>query len=229
MSAGWEHFEVEADVGVRGWGDTRAAAFAQTTLGVFALLVEPAEVDAREQREVRAQADGPESLLVAWIDECLYVHDIEKSRAFYKDFLGFDEPYSIHDPDGKLHLTWIKINDEQTIELFPEKEAGSDRLYHIALITDAVAMREYLDAKGVQVPGKVPKGKIGNSNYFVKDPDGHFVEMVRYEPDGWTVVNKGKFMPDTRISTRMPHVGILVGDLDAAKRFYENVLGFKEI
>ena len=77
MSAGWEHFEVEADVGVRGWGDTRAAAFAQTTLGVFALLVEPAEVDAREQREVRAQADGPESLLVAWIDECLYVHDIE--------------------------------------------------------------------------------------------------------------------------------------------------------
>ena len=75
--AGWEHFEVEADVGVRGWGDSRAAAFAQATLGVFALLVEPAEVEAREVREVRAQADGPETLLVAWIDECLYVHDIE--------------------------------------------------------------------------------------------------------------------------------------------------------
>jgi len=27
--------------------------------------------------EVRAQADGPELLLVAWIDECLYVHEIE--------------------------------------------------------------------------------------------------------------------------------------------------------
>jgi hypothetical protein len=25
--AGWEHFEVEADVGVRGWGDSRAAAW----------------------------------------------------------------------------------------------------------------------------------------------------------------------------------------------------------
>ena len=74
---GWEHFEVEADVGVRGWGPTRAAAFAQVTLGVFALLVEPSEVETREYREVRAQADGPESLLVAWIDECLYVHDIE--------------------------------------------------------------------------------------------------------------------------------------------------------
>jgi SHS2 domain-containing protein len=77
VTRGWEHFEVEADVGVRGWGDSRAAAVAQATLGVFALLVDPAEVEPREVREVRAQADGPETLLVSWIDECLYVHDIE--------------------------------------------------------------------------------------------------------------------------------------------------------
>src|SRR6478672_7581467 len=98
----------------------------------------------------------------------LYVHDIEKSRAFYKDFLGFAEPYSLPNADGTLHLTWIKINDRQTIELFPEKEAGSDRLYHIALETDdAVAMRDYLAAHGVKVPDKVGKGKIGNENYFI--------------------------------------------------------------
>ena len=76
-AAGWEHFEVEADVGVRGWGPTRGEAVAQATLGVFALLVAPEEVQARERREVRAQADSPEGLLVAWIDECLYVHEIE--------------------------------------------------------------------------------------------------------------------------------------------------------
>jgi SHS2 domain-containing protein len=74
---GWEHFEVEADVGVRGWAATRGEAFAQVTLGVFALLVAPDGVQSREQREVRAQADSPETLLVAWIDECLYVHEIE--------------------------------------------------------------------------------------------------------------------------------------------------------
>jgi SHS2 domain-containing protein len=74
---GWEHFDVEADVGVRGWGATRGDAFAQATLGVFALLVAPDEVQALERREVRAQADAPEALLVAWIDECLYVHEIE--------------------------------------------------------------------------------------------------------------------------------------------------------
>src|SRR5213080_3466810 len=71
-TAGFEQFEVEADVGIRAWGPTRAAAF-----GVLSLVADPATVTPRETREVRAQADGPELLLVAWIDECLYVHEIE--------------------------------------------------------------------------------------------------------------------------------------------------------
>jgi protein archease len=76
-SPGWEHFDVEADVGVRAWGPTRAEAFAQAALGVLALIVAPEQVEAREAREVRAQGEGPETLLVAWVNECLYVHEIE--------------------------------------------------------------------------------------------------------------------------------------------------------
>ena len=75
--AGWEHFETEADVGVRAWGRTRAESFAQAALGVFALIVKPEEVEEREEREVRAQGDSPERLLASWINECLYVHEIE--------------------------------------------------------------------------------------------------------------------------------------------------------
>jgi len=74
---GWEHFDVEADVGVRAWGGTRAAAFAQAALGVLALIVEPSSVARRDSRAVRAQGETPETLLAAWIDECLYVHEIE--------------------------------------------------------------------------------------------------------------------------------------------------------
>ena len=74
---GWEHFETEADVGIHAWAATRAGAFAQAALGVFALIVRPEEVAEREHREVRAQADSPERLLVGWINECLYVHEIE--------------------------------------------------------------------------------------------------------------------------------------------------------
>ena len=177
-------------------------------------------------------ADAPKRPQIVGLSHiAFYVHDMEKTRAFYKDFLGFAEPYSLTNKDGSLHLTWIKINDRQSLELFPEKEAGSNRLYHIALETDdAVAMRDYLAAHGVKVPAKVGKGKIGNLNYFVTDPDGHIVEIVQYAPDGWTLLNQGKFLPDTRIATGMPHAGILVGDVDAsAQNFYASILGFHEI
>jgi catechol 2,3-dioxygenase-like lactoylglutathione lyase family enzyme len=159
----------------------------------------------------------------------LYVHDIDKSRAFYKDFVGFGEPFSLANKDGSLHLTWIKINDRQSVELFPGKEAGGDRLNHIELeVEDAEAMRLHLAARGVKVPDKTDKGKIGNFNCMIRDPDGHLVEIVQYAPGGWTRREAGKFMPDTRVYTRIAHVGILVGDLDASLKFYRDILGGSE-
>jgi len=76
-TTGYEYFDVEADVGVRARGRDRAEAFAQAALGVLALGVAPDEVEERETRDVRAQAANREDLLVAWINECLYVHEIE--------------------------------------------------------------------------------------------------------------------------------------------------------
>jgi hypothetical protein len=37
----------------------------------------------------------------------LWVSDLEKSRAFYKGYLGFEEPYSLGNPDGGVLITWI--------------------------------------------------------------------------------------------------------------------------
>jgi SHS2 domain-containing protein len=74
---GYEYFDVEADVGVRAWGATVAEAFGQAALGTLALTITPDDVQAREHREVRAQGDSPEVLLVSWVNECLYVHEIE--------------------------------------------------------------------------------------------------------------------------------------------------------
>ena len=161
-----------------------------------------------------------------------YVSDMAKARAFYEGFLGYQSPFSIPRKDPKEQLVWIKINDHQTVELFPGSEVSpeTDRLYHIALeVDDAEAMRLYLQSKGVTVPPKTSVGKIGNKNYFVKDPNGNTVEIVEYLPDGWTLREKGKFMADTRISVHMPHVGVMVGQLDASLKFYGDILGFAEI
>ncbi len=159
----------------------------------------------------------------------VFVHDIAKAREFYKDFLGFGEPFQLDKPDGSLSLTFIKINDRQYIELVPETKPATDRLNHISIeVEDAEAMRVYLKSKGVKVPDSVPKGRIKNSNFNIKDPDGHQVEIVQYEPDGWTMRDKGKFMDGPRISNRMMHLGITVANLDASMAFYHDILGFQE-
>jgi len=159
-----------------------------------------------------------------------YVTDMAKARAFYEGFLGFASPFSIPYKNAG-ELVWIKINDHQTIELFPGSEVApdADRLNHIALeVDDAEAMRLYLQSKGIKVPEKTGVGKIGNKNYFVKDPNGHTVEITEYLPDGWTMREKGKFLPDTRISVHLRHVGIMVGQLDVSLKFYGDILGFTE-
>lgn len=159
----------------------------------------------------------------------LYVKDVQAARNFYTGLLGYQECFDLKNPDGSLSLTFIKINDRQYIELFPERAAGTDRLAHISIeTTDAAQMRLYLASKGVQVPGSVPKGRIGNSNFNVKDPDGHTVEIVQYEPAGWSVRERGRFLPAERVSARMLHVGILVGSLGKSLAFYHGILGFQE-
>ncbi|HTA94668.1 MAG TPA: VOC family protein [Verrucomicrobiae bacterium] len=175
-------------------------------------------------------ADAPQRPHITGLSHiALYVHDLEKSRAFYKDFLGYGEPYSLFNTNGSVHLTFIKINDLQYIELFTEKETNSDRLNHFSIQTDDVeGMRAYLAARGVKVPDKANKGRIGNVEFNVSDPDGHQVEIVQYMPDSWTVREKGKFMDDSRISTHLKHIGIIVTNLDASEKLYCGILGFQE-
>jgi len=158
-----------------------------------------------------------------------YVSDLNKARAFYKDFLGFDEPFALKRDDGSDRIAFIKINDQQYVELFAEPPRNEDRLNHVAIYTDdAAAMRDYLASKGIRVPEKVSKGRTGNLNFTINDPDGHQLEIVQYEPDSWTAHAKSKFMPASHVSTHLMHAGFLVKSLDAAMKFYRDILGFNE-
>jgi catechol 2,3-dioxygenase-like lactoylglutathione lyase family enzyme len=159
----------------------------------------------------------------------LYVSDLGKARQFYKEFLGFGEPYVLNGTNGQERIAFIKINEDQYLELFAESPKQDGQMNHISLQTDdAKMMRDYLASKGIPAPEKVGKGQIKNSNFNIKDPDGHTIEIVQYEPDSWTRRERGKFLPDTRISNHIMHVGFLVADLDASKKFYGDVLGLRE-
>src|ERR1700704_771697 len=55
----------------------------------------------------------------------IFAADYEKSRAYYHDFLGFEEAYSLTKPDGTPAMTFFKINERQYIELFPQTASGT--------------------------------------------------------------------------------------------------------
>jgi catechol 2,3-dioxygenase-like lactoylglutathione lyase family enzyme len=176
---------------------------------------------------VSQNAQRPKILGVAHI--ALYENNLNKARAFYEDFLGFAEPFNLKRPNGTVRIAFIKINDDQYIELFAEPPKQGEHFNHFSIYTNsAEQMREYLASQGVKVPEKVGKAKIGNLNFNITDPDHHTVEITQYTPDGWSMREKGKFMPDTRISDHMSHVGFVVGNVDASMNFYHGILGFKE-
>jgi catechol 2,3-dioxygenase-like lactoylglutathione lyase family enzyme len=160
----------------------------------------------------------------------IYVSDLPRARAFYRDYLGFAEAYSLPRPDGQGdRIAFIKVNDEQYLELFAEPPRNDGRVNHIAFYTDDVeALRRSLAAQGVAVPAAVGTGKIGNHQFSAVDPDGHSVEFVQYMPSGWSVREKGRELPTTRIADHIAHLGVLVASAGASARFYQQRLGFQE-
>jgi len=86
---GFAYFDADGGRGVTGRGPTLQEAFAQVGLGVLALTVDPASVEERETRAVRAHGVDPVDLLVNWLNECLYVLDVEGFVARRVEFVTF--------------------------------------------------------------------------------------------------------------------------------------------
>ena len=160
----------------------------------------------------------------------LRTDDVAAARKFYTGLLGFQEPFSLNKPDGSLTLTYFKVNDHQYIEVFPElKDPKQDRLSHISFeTTDAEQLRAYLASQGVKVPDKLGPRLDGDLGFDVIDPDGHDIEFMQYMPGSLHEKQFGKFMPSSRISQHMIHVGFTVQDRAAEDHFYKDILGFKE-
>jgi catechol 2,3-dioxygenase-like lactoylglutathione lyase family enzyme len=158
----------------------------------------------------------------------VYVSDLTQARAFYRDFLGFGEPFSLRQKNGSEWIAFIKLNDQQYLELFAEDPRFAGQLNHFALYTDdAAAMRTYLTSKGVPIVDDLHRGRTGDDLFSVRDPDGHLLEIVQYRTDSWTGLGKGKFLLSSRISSHLSNVGIPVASMPIALSFYRDVLGFQ--
>ena len=79
-----------SDVELTATGATLSEAFARIALGLFAAAVDPATVGDGDTREVRAHGVGLPALLHAWLQECLYVHEVEGFACRTIEFAVFE-------------------------------------------------------------------------------------------------------------------------------------------
>lgn len=68
----WEHFEHEADIGVRGNAATLEAAFEQAAMALMAVITDPDNVRDDRTVDIECQAPDTELLLVDWLNALIY-------------------------------------------------------------------------------------------------------------------------------------------------------------
>lgn len=90
----WEHFEHAADMGVRGIGITRGAAFEEAALALCAIITDPALVRPDILFEVDCYATDDEFLFVDWLNALIC--EMSAHRMTFSKF-------EVTMTDGRLH------------------------------------------------------------------------------------------------------------------------------
>ena len=72
LEARWEHFDHGADIGVRGVGPTKQAAFEQIALALTGVMTDPTTVQPQVTVEIGCEAPTDELLVVDWLNALVY-------------------------------------------------------------------------------------------------------------------------------------------------------------
>jgi len=119
------------------------------------------------------------------------VGDLEKALAFYQELLGLPEIFRLNHDDGTPWLVYLKVGEGNFIELFPgggprpEAEGNPVGYVHLCLhVEDMAKTLAELAGRGVDTSKGPSKGKDGNWQYWLTDPDGNRIELMELMPDG---------------------------------------------
>lgn len=121
------------------------------------------------------------------------VRNLAKSLGFYET-LGYEQVHQYDEPDGSMNIVHLKLGDS-FLEIFAYKENQNKQsvdyeyannlkeigVKHIALSTDDIetALTD-LRAKGFADDNtEITIGRTKVSYFFIQDPDGVWVEIVK--------------------------------------------------
>ncbi|HZP19745.1 MAG TPA: VOC family protein [Bauldia sp.] len=118
----------------------------------------------------------------------LKVKDIKRSLDFYVNRMGFDEMFHLN-RDGKLWIVYLRVTDDQYIELFPDGEGdqvpprGRTGVDHFCLgVDDLDAVIAQLRKAGIKLTAEKKEGADFNFQAWIADPDGNRIELMQIMP-----------------------------------------------
>jgi len=103
----FEHFEHEADIGIRGFGETVEVAFENCALAMFEITHNPKRVDNKKSIHIECDSEKQDELLVEFLNELLSLSEIED--------MTFKEVKVKIRQEGKYHLTGRAYGEERNI------------------------------------------------------------------------------------------------------------------
>jgi catechol 2,3-dioxygenase-like lactoylglutathione lyase family enzyme len=173
-----------------------------------------------------AQTDTP--LLAGIAHVAIRVSDLARSRDFYQK-IGFEQAFALS-KDGVTTESFIKVNDRQFIEIYPQQQSSqSIGFLHVCFEgADLEALnREYL-ARGLS-PTPVKRAGAGNLLFTMEGPEKQNIEYTQYMPGSLHSNDQGKHLGAGRISKQIIGVSITFNDPNAAEGFYTQKLGFRPL
>jgi tRNA nucleotidyltransferase (CCA-adding enzyme) len=113
----WEHFHHQADIGIRGIGDSLEQAFEESAMALMAVICSPEKVQSKEIIQIESEADEKDLLFADWINSLIYEMDVRKIL-----FGRFEVHIEKHKLTGKA---WAEPIDADRHELAVEVKAAT--------------------------------------------------------------------------------------------------------
>jgi len=160
------------------------------------------------------------------------VHDLAASVAFYQK-LGFEQAFDLR-KDNIPYESFIKINDNQFIELYPvtPKDPIPGFLHLCFEGANLNAIYDDYVTHGL-TPTAVRKAGAGNLLFTMAGPlqpsGPQNIEYTQYMPGSLHSKDQGKHLGPDRVATKLIAVALAMKDPAAARDFYINQLHFKPI
>jgi catechol 2,3-dioxygenase-like lactoylglutathione lyase family enzyme len=179
-----------------------------------------------------AQSDTPPPPFNGIAHVAIRVHDLAAAIAFYQK-LGFEQAFDLRKNDIPDE-SFIKINDNQFIELYPATEHDpSIGFLHLCFEgVDLNAIHDDYLTHGL-TPTTVRKAGAGNLLFTLAGPMQPFgpqnIEYTQYMPGSLHSNDQGKHLGPDRVADKLVTVALAMKDTGGARDFYINQLHFKPL